>query len=97
MSARNRFVELRQESTTVTGVDTDGSGDVTVTVGGHRQIEHPGDVDVQAAGGYTANVQSVSGNQVTVRIFQSAGSAAAHAPVTSGTDVTDVHVGAVGT
>lgn len=97
MATRNIFTPQEQASTTVTGVDTDGSGDVTVTVGDLRQIEHPGDVDVQAAGGYTANVQSVSDNQVTVRIFQSAGSAAAHAPVTSTTDVTDVHVGAVGT
>jgi hypothetical protein len=97
MATRNIFTSEEHASTTVSGIDTDGSGDVTITVGSLRQIEHPGDVDVQAYGGYTANVRSVSGNQVTVRIFQSAGSAAEHAPVASGTDVTNVHVGAVGT
>lgn len=96
MTTRNAFVDEGHASTTVTGVDTDGSGDVTVTLSDLRHIEDPADVQAQATGGFTANVQSVSGNSVTVRIFESAGSAAAHAPVTSGSGVTDLHVSAVG-
>lgn len=97
MSARNQFVDGQHATETVTGVDTDASGDVEVNVSDLRQIESPNDVSAQAAGGYVANVQSVSGNVVTVRIFQSAGAAAEMAAVTDGTGVTDLWVSAVGT
>lgn len=102
MFPRNQRVEAKTATVTFTGVDTDGSGDVEVggntslVVDDLRQIEDVGDVHAQAGGGYTANVQSVSGNTVVVRLFQSAGSAAAHAAVTSGSGVTDVTVEAEG-
>lgn len=96
MTQRNPLVDVRHASESVPNVDTDGSGDVQITVGGLRQIESAADVSAQAAGGYTANVQSVSGNSATVRIFQGGGSGTPHSAVTSGTDVTDVYVSAVG-
>ena len=96
MTERNPLVEARSASTTVTGVDTDGNGDVEVVVGGLREIESPADVDAQAADGYVANVQSVTGNSVTVRLFESAGSNAEMAAVTGGSGVTDLYVQAEG-
>lgn len=96
MSARNYFVDEQHATETVTGIDTDGNGDVNVTVGGLRQIESPNDVSAQTAGGYVANVQSVNGNGVTVRIFQGGGSASELSAVTDGTGVTDLWVHALG-
>lgn len=96
MTERNAFVDSRQASTYVQNVDTDASGDVQITVGGLRQIEDQADVSASASGGYVANVQSVSGNTVTVRIFQSGGSATVMSAVTGGTDVTDVKVHSTG-
>jgi hypothetical protein len=96
MTERNPLVDVRHASESVSDVDTDGSGDTEVVVGGLRQIEDAADVSAQATGGYTTNVQSVTGNSVTVRIFESAGSAASLSPVTGGSDVTDVNVSAVG-
>lgn len=96
MSTRNATTETRRDSATITGVDTDASGDVTVSLGALRHIESPGDANAQASGGYVANVQSVSGNEVTVRIFQSAGSEAELVAVTGGSGVTDLHVEAEG-
>lgn len=96
MSTRNATTETRHASTTVGSIDTDGSGDVVVSIDGLRHIESPADADAQAAGGYVANVQSVDGNDVTVRIFQSAGSEAEMAALTGGSGVTDLHVEAEG-
>jgi len=96
MSATNPHVETEHASTTATGVDTDASGDVVVTVSQLRNIESPADASANAAGGYVANVQSVSGNGVTVRIFQDAGAAGEMAAVTGTNGVTDVHVEATG-
>jgi len=96
MTERNALVDARHASASASNVDTDGNGDVEIVVGGLRSIEDPADASAQATGGYTANVQSVSGNAVTVRIFQSAGSSAAHSAVSNGSDVTDVYVSAVG-
>lgn len=62
---------------------TDGSGDITHTFGDLRKIESKGDVDVSAEGGFVANVTSISTNTVTVRVFESAGSAAEMAAATS--------------
>ena len=72
-------------------IDTDSSGDVTLTIPYVKKIVEPS-VKATAEGGYVANVQSVSGNQVTIRIYQSAGSAGALAAVTSASDVTILHV-----
>lgn len=58
-----------QATHTESSVDTDGSGDVTVTISDLREIENPEDVTVTATGGYTADVQSVSGKDVTIRVF----------------------------
>lgn len=96
MTERNAYADARHASASVSNVDTDGSGDTEIVVGGLRQIEDAADVTANATGGYVANVQSVTGNSVTVRIFESAGSAAALSAVTNGTDVTDVTVEAVG-
>lgn len=82
----SRVATLSQDN-----VDTDGSGDFTLTFTDLREIPSIDDVSVQAEGGYVANPQSVSGNTVTVRLYESAGSAAALAANTSGTDVTNVN------
>lgn len=96
MSQRNPFLTRREGTETVTDIDTDASGDVTVTVDELRQIEEPNDATAQAAGGYVANVQSVDGNEVTFRIFQGGGSASELSAVADGTDVTDLWVRALG-
>lgn len=96
MSTTNPHVETRTASTTATGVDTDGSGDTQVTVSELRHIESPADVTASAAGGYVASIQSVSGNTVTVRLFEDAGAAGELAAVTGTNGVTDVHVHAEG-
>ncbi len=96
MSATNPHTETHTASTTATGVNTDGNGDAQVTVGDLRSIEHPADVSASAAGGYVANVQSVDGNTVTVRVFQGGGADATLSPVTGTDGVTDVHVHAEG-
>lgn len=97
MSTQNYFTQPRQESEIVTGVDTDGSGQAVITVTGLRQIESPADVTAQAAGGYLVNVLSVSGNDVTVEVRASAGTAGNELPLVTGTaDVTDVHINAFG-
>lgn len=96
MSLENQFTEPRRDSTTVESVDTDGNGDVTITLTGLRHVESAADARASAAGGFVANVQSVDGNAVTVRIFEDAGAAGALAANTGGTGVTDVHVSAVG-
>lgn len=96
MSATNPHTESHTASTTAEAVDTDDNGDATVTVGELRAIEHPADVDASAAGGYVANVQSVDGNTVTVRVFQGGGADATLNPVTGTDGVTDVHVRAEG-
>jgi len=96
MSATNPHVEAENASAVVTGVDTDASGDVVVTVSELRNIESPADATAQASGGYVANVQSVSGNDVTVRVFEDAGAAGEMSAVTGTAGVTDVHVRATG-
>jgi len=62
---------------------TNGSGDISQEVPDLKRIESKADVSVQAEGGYTANVRSVTGNSVTFRVFESAGSSAAHSASTS--------------
>lgn len=96
MSATNPHTETVSGSTTASSVDTDGSGDVDVSVGELRTIESAADAEASASGGYVANVQSVSGNTVTVRIYQGGGADATLNPVTGTADVTDVHVRAEG-
>jgi hypothetical protein len=96
MSTRNVFTEESRDTVSAMGVDTDGNGDTTLTFDGLRQIGGPPDVNVQAAGGYVANVQSVSGTQVTVRIHQGGGAATELAAVTGTNGVTDLWAEAVG-
>lgn len=96
MSQRNTFVEERSARETVAGIDTNADGDVTVTVSELRQIESANDVQAQALGGYVANVQSVSGNEVTFRIYQGGGAGAELSAVTGTAGVTDLWVRAVG-
>ena len=108
MAITNPFTEKTLVSQTVTAVDTDGSGDVDgydyegdslsqeIVVEELRHIESPADVSVQASGGYVANCIGVSGNTITVRLFESAGSNASMSAVASGTDVTDLHIQAKG-
>ena len=96
MSQRNPLLTRREGTETVTGIDTDGSGDVTVTVSELRQIDEPNDVSAKAAGGYVANVQSVNGNEVTFRIFQGGGADSELTAVTGDSGVTDLWVHALG-
>lgn len=96
MSSTNPHVALSRDTTTAVDVDTDASGDVTVTFGGLASIASVADVSVSATGGYTANVQSVSGNTATVRVFQGGGADTPLAAVASGTDVTTLEASALG-
>lgn len=99
MSATNSFTETLTASTTASSVDTDGSGDTTVTVGELRTIESAADVEAQASGGYVAEVQSVNGNDVTVRVLEGNYGAASTGPLTavaSTADVCDISVKAEG-
>lgn len=96
MATRNTFTELSRDTVAASAVDTDGSGDTTITFDGLRSIEGAYSVNVDAAGGYVANVQSVSGNEVTVRVYQGGGAGSELAAVTGGTGVTDLYAEAVG-
>ena len=96
MATRNTFTELNRDTVVDSGVDTDASGDTTVTFDGLREIDSPTDVEVQALGGYVANVQSVSGNKATVRIYQGGGADTELAAITGTNGVTDLHAEAVG-
>lgn len=77
---------FREVSDEITGQDTDGSGDITYTFSSLKRIESKADVEVQAESGYVANVTSISGNQVTFRVFESAGSNAAMSAATGASD-----------
>jgi len=96
MPTTNPFTDEVRDTQSLSGVNTDGSGDVTVTFDTLRQIDDAASVSVQADGGYVANVQSVTGNEATVRLFESAGSAAALSAVTGGSGVTDLYAEATG-
>lgn len=98
---RNLFRRFEQQSQEVaaTSVDTDASGDFTLTFDDLRVIESKADVTVHAEGGFQVSPRSVSGNTVTFRVFQydydaaADGAAIAH---TSATDVTAVNATAKG-
>jgi len=97
--SRNHHTRPVQAEASATGVSTDASGDVTLTFTDMRRIKNRNSVSVQASGGYVCNVQSVSGNTVTVRVFESTQggtAAAAMTAVSSGTSVTDIHGVATG-
>jgi len=96
MTIRNAGVMAVQESVVASSVDTDGSGQTVVTLGGLRQIESPADATAQAAGGYMANVVGVDGNDVTVEVRENASAAGEFPLVTDTSDVTDLHVNAEG-
>lgn len=93
---RNLHRNYRNAHQEQAAVDTDGNGDVTITVSELRSIPSVAHVTAGASGGFVASVQSVSGNQVTVRIFQDAGAAGELAAVTNTADATDVHINATG-
>lgn len=77
-------------------VDTDGNGDITITFTGLRKIRDEASVMVSLEGGYVGGVQSISENQAVVRIYRSAGSAAALAAVANGSDLCILHARAIG-
>lgn len=88
----NQFTETRSDTEEITGVDTDGNGQFTVSFTSIRRLNSPSDVDAHASGGYVANCVSVSGNEATFELRASAGTAGNELPlVTNGTGVTDVH------
>lgn len=97
-TAGNAHVGRGYDSTTVTGVDTDGSGQFTVSFTALRTISGPEDVDASTTGGYVVNCVSVSGNTATFEVRQGhGGTAASELPlVTGGAGVTDVHASATG-
>jgi hypothetical protein len=97
MANENRFVDTVTATEMATGVNTDGNGDAEVTVSDLSHIESPAYANAQAAGGYVANVQSVDGNTVTVRIYQGGGADTELSAVTGTDGVTDLHVRAEGT
>lgn len=95
----NVFTDRTSTSMLEQSVDTDGNGDVTVTVGGLREIEGEEDVSVEADAGFVAGVQSVDGNSVTIRVYQGdygAGAAGPLVPITGTNGVTDLRITAVG-
>jgi hypothetical protein len=97
MSGTNHYTDLTVGTAEATNVDTDASGQTTVTVSELKAIEDPTDVRAYASGGYLVNVMSVSDQDVTVEVRASAGTSGTELPlVTSGTDVTDVYVVAEG-
>jgi len=96
MTVRNPTTELNRDSVTVSGVDTDASGNVVITIDGIRDVESAADAYAYADGGFVANVQSVDGADVTVRLFEGDGTAGPLVAVTDGTGVTDVSVAAEG-
>lgn len=78
-------------------VDTDTNGDFTVTFDDLRDIESKANVTAQAEEGYVTNVQSVTGNAATVRVFQSAsGSTAEALSAVNASNVTNVNATAWG-
>lgn len=94
---RNIFGQWKMDIVTypASDIDTDANGDVTITFTNLRRVLE-GSVQVTLEKGYVGNVQSVSGNTATIRIYKSAGSAAELAPVTSTTDVSILHAVAFG-
>ena len=80
-------------------VDTDASGNITITFPNIRQIFSEATVYVSIEGGYVAQVISISGNTATVRIYQGDYDQSADAPLTavaSGTDLGILHARALG-
>lgn len=96
MSVTNPHTNKVYASTTEEGVNTDADGDVEVTLGKLRTIEDAADASASASDGYVANVQSVDGNTVTVRVYESGADGSELAAVTDSDGVTDVHVKAFG-
>jgi len=93
---RNIFSEYIQFSVTfpASDIDTDSNGDVTLTIPFVKKIVESS-VTAVAEGGYKASVQSVSKNQVTIRIYQGDYDKSSDAPfaaVASGADLTILHV-----
>lgn len=94
---RNPFMDQQRTSQTVAAasVDTDASGDFSVQFGELRRIENKEDVTAQAEGGYVANVQSVTGNTATIRVYEGGG-AAAELDAVNASNVTNVNATAHG-
>lgn len=92
MAIRNNDVTLDHDSKLITGVDTDGNGEFTVSLTNLRRVRGLQDVSASASGGYVANPVASTENTVTVRLYSEAGAAGAMAPVAAGADVTDVVV-----
>jgi len=78
---------LHREFCTVTECDTDGSGDVTITFTGLRQLRSISDVKASVgSAGIKATCISISANVAVIRCFidkGSAGLAVAHATQTN--------------
>ena len=77
-------------------VDTDASGDITVTIGDAKRIYA---AIMQIEGGYVANLTGVSGNQATFRVFKEkndGGGATALVAHTSANNIADATVIAFG-
>lgn len=103
MPPRNSQEEWYESKKTLTSVDTDGSGTIDTGGGSNpvmdelRYIEDAAHASAQAAGGYVANVTSVTNdNEVVVEIRESAGSNSEMSLVTGSNGVTDVHIKAEG-
>lgn len=88
---------LTHATESATNVDTDGSGQTSITVNDLKSIPDDTYATAEAGGGYVVNVDSVSGNSVTVTIYSSGGTSGAElAAETNVTDLTDVTVSAFG-
>jgi len=74
-----------------TDVDTDASGDLTVTFANLRRIDERS-VEITLEAGYEGHVQSVSGNQATVRIYYYDYDAVADGAAIADTSDTDISI-----
>lgn len=74
-------------------VDTDGSGDATISIPELRIVKS---VQASAQGGYKAELQSISGKTVKIRIFDYPATNTVATAKTSTTDVCVVNILAVG-
>lgn len=96
---RNQLAELTTQHKAETGITLgNGDGSYDVVMDELRQVEgvEHADASVTSNDGYVAKAESVSGNTVTIVLYESAGSNAQMATVADGAGVADIRVVADG-
>ena len=92
---RNKFQEkwkqrLVTRAVAAADMDTDASGDVTFVIAGLRNVEM---ARLDIGGGYRADLQSISLNSVTFRVYTCDYDAVADGPLIAHTSATDIAAG----